>query len=578
MKAILFLMLLLCLSSVTAVVDDLRAFTNSTGGQIIFPDSEGVEGADRRVGRFMAKYNLTISYFEIADNNYGAGENQPATQAQFSGCRLKNYETGAIIAEGTRVGFNRCAFTNTVFLNASVSYAAFVDKLAVSRWMSANTSWPSAGTRQFTNITRNGTNIIFNNTGAYDAIGGLPGSEFNTLMTVSTEIYPPVNVCTGSLNGDNHITYNLFREEDGITQQNNNFIDLETYINVSTNLSNSIFSTRIANTTNFTICSTGNHTYDFHFTYNQESPGYSNRYYDNKVSFQVGGNNLSRSMFNLNATSVTSYSNLVITLRNDNNFDYFTDVYARLDRKYASTGQWRTVQMSRSDELGLLTFLVKEQDTEYRIYYYDSFNNLILFTSPLKFIECSTGTCSLTYLLNPDYLSGNDQPSFRFTSSYNNNTGVIFVNWTESTGLSDYVLVNFTRESSGGSVKICSNQTNVSVGKVGCFVGSTTGTIRVNARAHINSSDAVISQYSAFYQVLGVKLHNLVGKYESGLWTFGIVLTASMFGLASPVIAVMCVIIGLIFVFALGIASPVNITFLIISTAMAAFIGMKLKD
>lgn len=556
-----------------AIVDDLRTFTNSTGGVVIFPDSEGVSRSDAIVGRFTTKASIIINYFELADNNYNAGASMPELDTQFVGCRIRVASTAALVAEGTVVGPNKCSFTSIVLLNNSVTYTTNVDKnIGVSRFMASNTTWPAYAGDSFRFIVRNGTNIIFNGT------GGITGSEYDELMTVSSFLNSSLSICTGTT-GSNHITYNLLREEDGMTQQSNNYVDVEAFINVTSNLTGSIFSSRISNTTNFSICFDGtNQTFDFHLTYSQESPDYSNRYYDNKVAFAFGGTNWTRNIYNLNDTSVAAYSILSITLRKDNDFDYFKDVYAKLDKKYPSTGQWRTVQMSRSDELGLLTFKIKEQDTEYRIYFYDANNNLILFTTPLKFIDCSTGTCTLTYLLNPDFLASIGTPSFTFTSSYNNVSGVIYVNWTESTGLSDYVTVNVTRETATGSVQICSNTTNTSIGHVGCNVAGQTGLVYVVAKSHLNASNVVLNQYSVFYEVVGTKLFGLVGKYEGGLWSFGIATTASMFGLFSPVGAIISVIIGLIFIFALGIFSPINITFIIVATAIAIAIGIKLKD
>ena len=73
-------------------------------------------------------------------------------------------------------------------------------------------------------------------------------------------------------------------------------------------------------------------------------------------------------------------------------------------------------------------------------------------------------------------------------------------------------------------------------------------------------------------------LHNIVGTAESVLWTFGILLIVIMFGMFSPVGAVISGVIGLIFIYYLGIFSAITVPFLIVAILLGVIIGIKVRS
>jgi membrane protein YqaA with SNARE-associated domain len=70
----------------------------------------------------------------------------------------------------------------------------------------------------------------------------------------------------------------------------------------------------------------------------------------------------------------------------------------------------------------------------------------------------------------------------------------------------------------------------------------------------------------------------VIGKKEGAFYRIGIIVITTMFGIFSPVGALICAFVGLVMIYFLGLTSVITVGSLIIFAAMAILIGFKLKS
>lgn len=298
------------------------------------------------------------------------------------------------------------------------------------------------------------------------------------------------------------------------------------------------------------------------------SNGFTHRYYLSNYSVSNITQNIS--MFNANSTS--GFSDLRITLNNNLDNSFYSDITVKLLRNYLSENVWRTVQMDRSGDFGTIIFHIKEQNTDYKLLYFDSDNHLLKETKTLKF-SCSSGLCELTQLLSAwSGVSYVDNISVSY--SLDNITGLLSIDWFDSQANNNKVEVRVSKETLTGSFNICDVFQTGASGHVVCDVSAYNGNVLLT----VLTSHSPYTPISSVWLSLGkVTLSNFIDDTESSLWTFGLALTLLGFGLWSPIVAIVMMIASLIFMFFLGIFSPLSITFIIVASALGIAIGVKIK-
>lgn len=549
MRFQLFLAFLLCVSSVSAALYSDYSFLSPTSPRASHCNATAV-GSDTsfNTGKFkVLSANSYLFEFAVAHFNWGCG---PPAGAYTNGKACRIELSGTPIATGTTNG-ESCILSSTPALTPGLEYDTF---------------FTYTGGHELFNCTRNcsGNNAPIGQNVNFSSIGSL------YYVSTSVNSFEICETPTG-----NSITYNFFSEEVPSTRKNQSTIEISIYEGWNLNYSTNVFSAQLSDRKNVTICSANSTTVDIHLKYHQEDLTYSNWYFDNQAEFD--GTDQSKTAYNLNATSVADSSQADITIRKSTNYGYFQGIFAHLERFYMGNGTWRAVQMRSSDEFGSVKFRVREEDTQYRLVFYDSENTQITQTSPF-ILSCSTGICELTYVLNPDYASVSSTASYSFLTTYNNLTGIIDVSWTELTGIPDLLTINFSRILPRGNAQICSSTSTDDSGSATCNVSQFTGFVQVEAISYAQSNQSVLTQYTELIELSQPKIVNFVGEREAVFWTFGIATTAAMFGLFSPVGTIITLIIGLIIGFVLGIAGPISITFIIIASAIGVTIGLKIKD
>ena len=307
---------------------------------------------------------------------------------------------------------------------------------------------------------------------------------------------------------------------------------------------------------------------DFYIQYTADS-GFTHRYY--LINQSLSNDTLNISMYNFATT--TGISDVTITLRDAYTYTYLANVIGKMQRRYVGEGVWRTVQMDESGDYGQLLFNIEEEDTDYRFIFMDRDNHVLATTNAMKFI-CTGGHCSVTYTL--DEFSGfGSSNNLSANLSYNNDTGIIGIDWNDATGRTASFTTTVRRERGSSSLLICNNVSSGASGSQSCDVSGFTGTIIVRSYGTIDGRNQFVL-YEVIERRAG-QLFTQINEQEGGFWTVGIVTTCFMFGLFSPVGAVIAVVLGLVFAKLLGLLSVLSVTLIIIVAAMGVTIGLKVR-
>lgn len=404
----------------------------------------------------------------------------------------------------------------------------------------------------------------------YSVTDGTSTSLGNTsgLITVTKVIvYPCNNASLGNVTS----LYIVTKDENTASTLLKSRIEIEAkyYQNDPTNYSTANYT--LTDGWNYSICVHPNITIygDIFIKYNV-SGGFSNRWYIYNGTF----NNISQNLTLYNYDYTTGISELDWIVRDKSNYKYYPNVVASLERNYVGEGLWRTVQMSQSDNFGLTLFNVREKDTDYRLVFRDTSNNLLDSTTSMRF-SCTSGLCSITYLLLP-FASTIIGPDISASATFNNNTKIVTINWKDNQGKTTTINTLVTKTINAQEVTICDLSQTGTGGTQTCNVSNYTDTVWINIFATKNGQN--VSQFGQTINIPSQKLFNLVGKEESYFWTFGIMLTTAMFGVFSPVGAIMAMLFGLISAYLLGIGGGITYTVIILACVIGMVIGFKVKS
>ena len=344
-------------------------------------------------------------------------------------------------------------------------------------------------------------------------------------------------------------------------------IDAEIWVSSPSN-SRQYFSLLEGNST-YSLCLLNPNTVfytDMYIKYTTED-GFTHRYY--LVNQSLTNITRNESMFNFNHT--TGISDMKITVREFDTYQYFEDVIVKLQRRYPAEGVWRTVQMDESGDFGLTFFNIKEENTDYRLLFYDRSNNLLKTTNNMKFI-CNTGVCELTFTISP-YAQIFIAEPVQIIYSYDNTTKVISLVWQDPDASTKTVRTQFIKQTITGNAIICDITQTGAAGSLTCNVSAYTGDILLKVTT--NS----LNPYKEWISIAKQKLGQIIDQKEAGVWTFGIMLTAIMFGVVVGAVAsIITSIIGLIIIYVLGLFNPITIAFIIIAAILGIIISVKIRN
>lgn len=475
-------------------------------------------------------HNLTLTYA----TEVGEGELQSITlQADYNGTGLP-YST-ALKYNGTVWNYTTTDFTNYRIMNATF----FTPQPNASSAVIMQNVW------NYTFMGENAT-INFNQTIMRSAIDGC---VVNTVPAMRLYYFDEDSPTTSrNATSQLEITY-------WITNKSAQKI---AYINFGT-----------ANSTH-TVC-LSNASLEFGIDlYIQQTVagGYTHRYYIYDGYLNSTAQNLT--LYNFNTT--TGISDLRLTTRDYDTNLFYSNVVAKLQRLYLGEGVWRTVQMDRSGDYGLMTFHVKEQSTDYRIVYSDTSNNILKTTDSMKF-ACSSdyNVCELTQLLSP-YSASTSSNLISIAWEYIPASNSVNMTWSDPLGGSNTMETTLVKHTYTGTTTLCNSSQTGSAGFVNCPTSGYTGEAFFTIYAN---GELVVSEW---VDLNTTKLGDSFDDKEGAWWAGIIVLTCAMFGLLSPAVAIICMIIGLIAVFMLGIFTPLTMTLIVVATIVGIAIGWKVRN
>lgn len=330
---------------------------------------------------------------------------------------------------------------------------------------------------------------------------------------------------------------------------------------------------------NFTVEFTGNNTYalclnnnetslntDLYIKYTTEN-GFTHRYILANNTLQ-GGSPQNLSIFNFNTT--TSISDLRITVRRNSNYQYYPNIIVKLQRRYVAEGVWRTVQMDKTGDFGLAFFNIREENTDYRLIFTDMSNNVLKTTNTLK-LSCSSGICDLTVLLNP-YAAEPASSELTYSYTYDPVAQEISFEWEDQAAGTSTMRIRARQDTATGAIYPCDQTQTGAAGTMTCDLSGRLGVLEFVV---IGNSEIMTNE---LIDIKSQKLGDAVGNDEGAVWAVFIIVICVMFGLFSPVGAIISMLIGLIAIYLLGLFTPITITFLIIFTAIGIVIGIKVRN
>lgn len=343
------------------------------------------------------------------------------------------------------------------------------------------------------------------------------------------------------------------------------------YINVSAEMNFDIYGVSLGNTTNYPInfsdrynislCRTTNTTAQLsgYISYATDN-GFTHRYYILNMSISNTTNYLY--LYNFNSSS--SISTLNGVTRYTTTYNFFPNVYVKLLRYYPATNSWRLVQMDKSDDFGQVVFHVIEQSTDYKFIFEYNYQTLST-TNPMKFI-CTpdiTGArvCSLTFPLSVSTAA--DTTTFTSDYDYDNETGIITVNFNEASGTPHNVWLTVLQKGTVDTV-ICNNSAYGVSGSITCNISGYSGTMQVFAYRQTLTlpfiMQWIVVPLLSFYEEAAAYKGDMV------FFSAGLIMTTTIAGaLITPPAALLGILVGLIGVFTMKtVYLPISIFILAI--------------
>lgn len=348
---------------------------------------------------------------------------------------------------------------------------------------------------------------------------------------------------------------------------------IESTFNIFGELTNNIdnyiknFTINLSSETNYSICMSPNYynyTLDAYIKYETDN-GYENRWYLTNVNIF----NTTQILNLYNFDDTTGISELQGTLR-DKSYNYYSQIVTKLQRYYITTNSWVTVQMDKSDDFGQVIFHVIEESEDYRFLFEEDGIEIDRTSDQIKFISCTSNLCELTFVVDKSTTSTSD--NLLYSYAYDNTTEMFYLNWSDSSGLTQEVHLKVEKVTPITNLTICDTIISSSSGSINCNTSGYDGTLY--ARVYSEASPVLQTLVVLIDKVVD-KFYNFgaIGKKEAGVWAIGFSITLVIGGaLFSPVGAIVGYLLSLIIINAFNLLSFATIGFLGIVTAFSVLI------
>lgn len=357
-------------------------------------------------------------------------------------------------------------------------------------------------------------------------------------------------------------------DENSVLEPLNSDIDalFTIWTNSSTNNVNFTFDLNGQN--NYSICIFPNTTIntDADLSYNTTG-GFRERWFLRNARLTTNVSILK--LYNFNSQS--GISTLKGTLK-DVSYANYPNLITKLQRRYLTENVYRTVQMDKSDDFGLVLFNVIETSQDY-IFIFEEDGQQIDSIGPNKFL-CTSGLCDVTFVVTKTETS--TTPDLELKSAYNNVSQMYQLNFSDTTGLTHSVQLVVSKEVGGSITPICDTTVAASSGTINC---NTTGHFGLlTAEVYTSASPLQVAMKEFISKIID-KLWQQSSPLFSGnelkqeltLWGALISITLIIAGsFVSIVVGIIAYIISLIALSYMGIVNFVSIGMITLS----AFLGI----
>lgn len=302
-----------------------------------------------------------------------------------------------------------------------------------------------------------------------------------------------------------------------------------------------------------------------------------------KLRYYIDNANLTNetqyvNLYNFNST--TNNNILEGTILEQNSYQKFPNVLAKLLRFFPSGNEWRLVQMDKSDEFGKIYFYVKERDTLYKVLF-EQENSLLYTTSSLKFqCDATTGICDITFPI-PTLASTTLSQDLDIWMVYNNATEVITVTWNDPNSITQTVRVEVTKHLPSGIKTLYNQTTSSATGSLSYDTTGQEGTLIVKTYSTASPEGLAFIEYveKRARQLFEYVSDNVEGgMYEVAFWGFGIILTISGAALWSPFAAAVGLFLGVLITYFIGVFNFLELGFLVVLGIMIVIVAIKVKN
>ncbi len=351
------------------------------------------------------------------------------------------------------------------------------------------------------------------------------------------------------------------------------------YLNASVEVNISLWLTNTSLAKNLNYNFTGNYSYDICLNANTTFKinlylkdsvidGFTHRYY--LFNQSISDDTLYISLYNFNTTTATDL--LRITARDSETYQPYSEVLGILQRYYVGEGLWRIVQMDLSDDYGLLIYDITEKSADYRLLFYDIYNNLLKTSDTLRF-SCDAGVCEIVSLISPEGES-TTTADLQVNNTFNNNTKMLYVYWSDSQSLVSSVRILLTKETITGETILFNVTQNGSAGTYSFNLSGVTGMVLVSVYKTASPESSAVSFW---INLVENAFNKIIGNDEGALYSFIIMVVVIMIGIISPVACIIAGIVGLIGIYALGIFGAVTLSVIGVAVVMGIVLGIKIK-
>lgn len=363
------------------------------------------------------------------------------------------------------------------------------------------------------------------------------------------------------------LLFSMFDEQDPTLTLNGTWeFSAEYWITDPTNSRN--YSSKVEDSSNLTFCISHEMQADMYLKYST-TYGFTHRYYLYNRSLTSTQSIID--VYNFNTT--TDISSLQLTTRNVDTYDHYSGIIGKLMRFYPDENVYRPVQMYQSGGFGLMVFNIEEVSADYKIVFTDTSNNILRELSQTSY-KCLSSVCELNVLIAP--LSEVTITTTTGVSySYDNSTGLITIVWNEPSGDAIDITYSIDWVRSDGFVEICSQSARAVEGTFTCNVSGYYGTAYLTLNS--TKSGSTYQDFGELISLASIRLHSVLSQADASLWSFIILLPVILAGLASPVIALISAMLGLIILFYIGMLSFLSVGVLILYAIGGVALGLLIK-